>query len=42
MLLSGRQVDHLQRILLFIEDITERREAQAGIRSFGDSLPPSV
>jgi len=31
MLLSGRQVDHLQRILLFIEDITERREAQAAI-----------
>jgi len=33
MLLSGRQVEHLQRILLFIEDITERREAQAGIRT---------
>ena len=32
MLLSGSQVDHLQRILLFIEDITERREAQAAIR----------
>ena len=32
MLLSGNQVDHLQRILLFIEDITERREAQAVIR----------
>src|SRR5579859_4532739 len=29
MLLSGRQVDHLQRILLFIEDITERRQVQA-------------
>ncbi|HEV2393803.1 MAG TPA: PAS domain S-box protein [Verrucomicrobiae bacterium] len=32
MLLSGRQVDHLQRILLFIEDITERRRAQAAIQ----------
>ena len=31
MLLSGRQVDHLQRILLFIKDITERRKAQAAI-----------
>jgi PAS domain S-box-containing protein len=31
MLLSGRQVDHLQRILLFIEDITERRKSQAAI-----------
>src|SRR6185503_20126836 len=26
MLLSGQQVDHLQRILLFIDDITERVE----------------
>jgi len=33
MLLSGRQVDHLQRILLFIEDITERRESQAALRA---------
>jgi PAS domain S-box-containing protein len=33
MLLSGRQVDHLQRILLFIEDITERRASQAAVRS---------
>jgi PAS domain S-box-containing protein len=33
MLLSGRQVDHLQRILLLIRDITERREAQAAIRT---------
>jgi PAS domain S-box-containing protein len=31
MLLSGRQLDHLQRILLFIEDITERRQAEAAI-----------
>src|SRR5436190_18217230 len=31
MLLSGRQVDHLQRILLFIEDITDRRKAQTAI-----------
>ena len=30
-LLSGRQVDNLQRILLLIEDITERRETQAAI-----------
>lgn len=33
MLLSGRQVDHLQRILLFIEDITERCTAQAAMRT---------
>jgi len=33
MLLSGRQVDNLQRILLFIEDITERRESQAATRA---------
>ena len=33
MLLSGRQVDHLQRILLFIEDVTERREAHAAMRT---------
>lgn len=33
MLLSGRQVDHLQKILLFIEDITERRVTQAAIRT---------
>jgi PAS domain S-box-containing protein len=33
MLLSGRQVDHLQRILLFIEDITERRDSQAATRT---------
>jgi len=29
MLLSGRQVDHLQCVLLFIQDITERRKTQA-------------
>jgi len=33
MLLSGRQLDGLQRILLFIEDITERREAQTAMRA---------
>jgi PAS domain S-box-containing protein len=33
MLLSGRQVDHLQRILLFIEDVTEQRISQAALRS---------
>jgi PAS domain S-box-containing protein len=33
MLLSGRQVDHLQRILLFIEDITEQRAAHASMRN---------
>ncbi len=33
MLLSGRQVDHLQRILLFIEDVTERRNSEASIRT---------
>ena len=33
MLLSGRQVDHIRRILLVIEDITERRAEQAGIRT---------
>jgi PAS domain S-box-containing protein len=31
--LSGRQVDSLQKILLFIEDITEQREGQAMIRT---------
>ncbi len=33
LLLSGGQVDHLQRILMFIDDITDRREAQAAIRT---------
>jgi PAS domain S-box-containing protein len=33
MLLSGGQVDHLQRILLFIEDVTERRDSQAAMRA---------
>jgi PAS domain S-box-containing protein len=33
LLLSGRQVDHIQRILLVIEDITERRAEQSGIRT---------
>jgi PAS domain S-box-containing protein len=33
MLLSGCQVDNIQRILLFIEDITDRRSAQAGTRA---------
>ena len=33
MLLSGRQVDSLQRILLVIDDITDRRQAQAGTRA---------
>jgi PAS domain S-box-containing protein len=33
MLLSGRQVDHLQRILLFIEDITDRRQSQNDMRA---------
>src|SRR5512133_2276120 len=33
MLLSGRQVDGLQRMILFIEDITGRRESQAAMRS---------
>jgi PAS domain S-box-containing protein len=32
MLLSGRQVDHIQKILLVIEDVTERRQAEANIR----------
>jgi PAS domain S-box-containing protein len=32
-LLSGHQVDHLKRILLFIEDITERRESQIAMRA---------
>ena len=42
LLLSGRQVDHLQRILLFIDDITERRESQSRHAGFGDSLPPPL
>jgi PAS domain S-box-containing protein len=33
MLLSGRQVDHLQRIVLFIEDVTEQRAAQSALRA---------
>ena len=33
MLLSGRQVDHLQRIVLFIQDITEQRTSQAALRA---------
>src|SRR5687767_15700532 len=33
MLLSGRQVGNMQRILLVIEDITERRQKQAGART---------
>jgi PAS domain S-box-containing protein len=33
MLLSGRQVDHLQCILLFIDDITERVESRAVMRA---------
>ena len=32
-LLSGRQVDHLQCILLFIDDITERVESRAVMRA---------
>jgi PAS domain S-box-containing protein len=32
LLLSGRQVDHLQRILLFFHDITEQRKSQAAMR----------
>src|SRR6185295_15073023 len=31
-LLSGRRVDHLQRILLMIEDVTERLHFQSGMR----------
>ena len=33
MLLSGRQVDHLQRIVLFIQDITEQRASQAALQT---------
>jgi len=33
MLLSGRQVDHVQRILLFIEDVTEQRASQSALRT---------
>jgi PAS domain S-box-containing protein len=33
MLLSGRQVKHLQKILLVIEDITERRKTEAATRT---------
>ena len=32
-LLSGRQVDHRQSILLFIDDITERRQSRAALRT---------
>ena len=33
MLLSGRQVDHLQRVVLLIQDVTERRASQAALRA---------
>jgi PAS domain S-box-containing protein len=33
LMLSGRQVDHLKMILLFIEDVTERRESQSALRA---------
>lgn len=33
MLLSGRQVDHLQRVLLFIEDVTQRQASHAALRA---------
>jgi PAS domain S-box-containing protein len=32
-LVSGRQVDHLQNILLFLDDITERVESRAAMRA---------
>jgi PAS domain S-box-containing protein len=32
-LLSGRQVDHLERILLFVDDITERVESRSAMRA---------
>jgi PAS domain S-box-containing protein len=32
-LVSGRQVDHLQRILLFLDDITERVESRTAMRA---------
>jgi PAS domain S-box-containing protein len=32
-LLSGHQVDHLERILLFIDDITERVESRVALRA---------
>lgn len=31
--LSGRQVDHLQKILLFIEDVTEQRDSEAALQA---------
>src|ERR1051326_965542 len=33
MLLTGRQADHIQRLVLVSEDVTERRAEQAGIRT---------
>jgi len=33
LLLSGRQVDHLQRIILLIQDITDQRASQAALRT---------
>jgi PAS domain S-box-containing protein len=33
MLLSGRQVDHLQRVLLVIQDVTDGRKSQAATRA---------
>ncbi len=33
MLISGRQLDHLKRILLLVEDVTERRVSQSAMRA---------
>lgn len=38
MLLNGRRVDHIQRILLAIEDITERRKSELAIRESEERL----
>jgi two-component system, chemotaxis family, CheB/CheR fusion protein len=38
MLLNGRRLDHVQLILLAIEDITERKRAEAGLRASEERL----
>lgn len=38
MLLNGRKIDHIQRILLVIEDVTQRRESERVVRESEERL----
>ncbi len=42
MLLNGRRVDHLQLILLAIEDITERKQAETALHQLNATLEEQV